>query len=222
MYDDYTTRYFFAKDTNYSMITEAFYKVNNLIKYQTEFELKFKSLLFIRHGEDEQDKTGGWSRNSLTKQGVEQVISLKNTIKDKILITENKVVISSDLNRVKQTTEILFDSLESVIFDERLRECNNGVLANLTKEEFQNLFPYMYFDSLKYDEHYPNGESPKENYNRIRNFFEEINSKYADKDVIIVAHAGTYGILKSLINGIVWSNKQKYKIGYAEFFEFIR
>lgn len=222
MYEDYTIKNAFAKDTNYLMITEAFYKVKNLIKYQAEFELRFKSLLFIRHGEDEQDKTGGWSSNSITKQGVEQVINLKNAIKDKILITENTVVISSDLNRAKQTTEILFDSHESVIFDERLRECNNGALANLTKEEFQNLFPYMYFDSLKYDEHYPNGESPKENYNRIRNFFEEINSKYADKDVIIVAHAGTYGILKSLINGIVWSNKQKYKIGYAEFFEFTR
>lgn len=222
MYDDYSRKNPFAKDTNYSIITEAFYKVKNLIKYQAEFELKFKSLLFIRHGEDEQDKTGGWSSNSLTKHGIEQVISLKNVIKDKIRITENTVVISSDLNRAKQTTEILFDSLESVIFDERLRECNNGALANLTKDEFQKLFPFMYFDSLKYNEHYPNGESPKENYYRVRNFFEEINHKYANKDVIIIAHAGTYGILKSLINGIVWSNKQKYKIGYAEFLEFIR
>lgn len=222
MYDDYTKRNSFAKDTYYSSITEAFYKVKNLIKYQAEFEFKFKSLLFIRHGEDEQDKTGGWSSNSLTKHGIEQVINLKNAIKDKTLITENTVVISSDLNRAKQTTEILFDSLESVIFDERLRECNNGDLANLSKEQFQITFPFMYFDSLKYDEHYPNGESPKENYNRVRNFFEEINSRYANKDLIIVAHAGTYGILKSLINGIVWSNKQKDKIGYAEFFEFTR
>lgn len=222
MYEDYTIKNAFAKDTNYLMITEAFYKVKNLIKYQAEFELRFKSLLFIRHGEDEQDKTGGWSSNSITKQGVEQVINLKNVIKDKIRITENKIVISSDLNRAKQTTEILFDSLESVIFDERLRECNNGDLANLTKEQFQITFPFMYFDSLKYNEHYPNGESPKENYYRVRNFFEEINLKYENKDLIIVAHAGTYGILKSLINGIVWSNKQKYKIGYAEFFEFTR
>lgn len=222
MYEDYTIKNAFAKDTNYLMITEAFYKVKNLIKYQAEFELRFKSLLFIRHGEDEQDKTGGWSSNSITKQGVEQVINLKNVIKDKIRITENKIVISSDLNRAKQTTEILFDSLESVIFDERLRECNNGDLANLTKEQFQITFPFMYFDSLKYNEHYPNGESPKENYYRVRNFFEEINLKYENKELIIVAHAGTYGILKSLINGIVWSNKQKYKIGYAEFFEFTR
>ncbi len=222
MYEDYTIKNAFAKDTFYSSITETFYKVKNLIKYQAEFEFKFKSLLFIRHGEDEQDKTGGWSSNSLTKHGIEQVINLKNAIKDKTLITENTVVISSDLNRAKQTTEILFDSLESVIFDKRLRECNNGDLANLSKEQFQITFPFMYFDSLKYDEHYPNGESPKENYNRVRNFFEEINSRYANKDLIIVAHAGTYGILKSLINGIVWSNKQKYKIGYAEFFEFTR
>lgn len=222
MYEDYTIKNAFAIDTNYLMITEAFYKVKNLIKYQAEFELKFKSLLFVRHGEDEQDKTGGWSSNNLTKHGIEQVISLKNAIKAKILITENTVVISSDLNRAKQTTEILFDSLESVIFDERLRECNNGDLANLTKEQFQITFPFMYFDSLKYNEHYPNGESPKENYYRVRNFFEEINLKYENKDLIIVAHAGTYGILKSLISGIVWSNKQKYKIGYAEFFEFTR
>lgn len=222
MYEDYTKKNAFAKDTSYSIITESLYKIKQFIKYQDVFEHKCKTLLVIRHGEDEQDKTGGWSNNSLTKNGIEQVINLKNAIKDKILITENTVVISSDLNRAKQTTEILFDSHESVMFDKRLRECNNGALANLSKEQFQITFPFMYFDSLKYDEHYPNGESPKENYNRVRNFFEEINSRYANKDLIIVAHAGTYGILKSLINGIVWSNKQKYKIGYAEFFEFTR
>jgi broad specificity phosphatase PhoE len=222
MYDDYIRKNTFAKKTSFSIIIEAFYKVKNLIKYQPEFELKFKSLLFVRHGEDEQDKTGGWSSNSLTNHGVEQIISLKSTIKDKIIITENKVVISSDLKRAKQTTEILFDSSEKVIFDERLRECNNGYLANLTKEDFQKSFPFMYFDSLKYNEHYPNGESPKENYHRVQNFFEEINQKYANKDLVIVAHAGTFGILKSLLDGIVWSNKQKYKIGYADFFEFIR
>lgn len=222
MYDEYSKRNYFAKDSNFILITDAFYKVKDLIKYQSEFVLKFKSLMFIRHGEDEQDKTGGWSRNNLTKHGIEQVINLKNVIKDKITITENIVVLSSDLNRAKQTTEILFDSYDFVIFDERLRECNNGDLADLTKEQFQRLFPLMYFDSLKYDEHYPNGESPKENYQRVRSFFEDINQKYENKDVVIIAHAGTYGIFKSLINGIVWSNKQKYKIGYVEFFEFIR
>lgn len=221
MYDDYTLRNPYAKETNYSIIIDAFYKVKQLIKYQDVFELKPKSLLFIRHGEDEQDKIGGWSNNSLTKQGIKQVSIFKKSIKDRITITDNQVVLSSDLNRAKQTTEILFDSSDLVTFDERLRECNNGDLANLTKSEFQRLFPSTYFDSLKYDEQYLNGESPKEYYERVRSFFEEINYKYENKDVIIVAHGGTYGILKSMFNGIVWSNKQKYKIGYAEVFEFI-
>lgn len=222
MYGEYTKRNSFAKDISFSLIIETFYKVKELIKYQSEFVLKFKSLLLIRHGEDEQDKMGGWSNNSLTKHGIDQVTNLKNVIKDKVTITENRVILSSDLNRAKQTTKILFDAYDFVIFDERLRECNNGDLANLTKEQFQRLFPFMYFDSLKYEEHYPNGESPKENYQRVRCFFEDINQKYENKEVVIIAHAGTYGIIKSLINGIIWSNKQKYKIGYAEFFEFIR
>lgn len=219
MYNDYTKRNSFAKDTNFSMITEAFYKVKNLIKYQDEFVIKFKSFMFIRHGEDEQDKTGGWSNNSLTKNGIEQVINLKNKLKDKIVKMENTVILSSDLNRAKQTTDMIFDSCDLVIFNQKLRECNNGDLANLTKNQFQRFYPSMYFDRLKYDEHYPNGESPQEYYQRVRSFFEDINQKYENRNVIIIAHAGTYGILKSSINGILWSNKQKYKLGYAELFE---
>ena len=36
-----------------------------------------KSLIIVRHGEDEQDKLGGWSDNKLTKLGIEQAHDLR-------------------------------------------------------------------------------------------------------------------------------------------------
>lgn len=98
MYNDYMKRNFFVKDINFLMIIEVFYKVKNLIKYQDEFVIKFKLFMFIRYGEDEQDKIGGWFNNSLIKNGIEQVINLKNKLKDKIVKMENIVILLSDLN----------------------------------------------------------------------------------------------------------------------------
>lgn len=222
MYDDYSRKVSFAKKSNYLNIVEALDKVKRLIKYQNEFVPKFKSLLLIRHGEDAQNKTGGWSDNNLTENGIKQMKKLRENLKNKITITKNSKIISSDLKRAKESTNILFDFKDKIQFEPRLRECNNGDLANITKEVFKQKYPGLYFNTLKYDEKYPNGESPKDYYKRVSLLFAELNHNYENKDLIIIAHAGTYGILKSMINGIVWTNNQKYKIDYAEYFEFIR
>ncbi len=221
MYNDYAFKTPFAKNTNYLNIIESFYKVKDLIRYQEEFVPKFKSLIIIRHGEDDQNKTGGWSDNHLTENGIRQVTKLRDSLKNNFKITEESVIISSDLNRAKESTNILFDFKGKIHFDLRLRECNNGDLANITKEVYEQKYPGLYFNNLKYDEKYPNGESPKEYYERVNDLFFELNQHHENKDLIIIAHAGTYGILKSMINGVVWTNKLKYKIDYAEYIEVI-
>lgn len=222
MYHEYSEKTPFAKNTTYENIIEALEKTKNLIRYQTEFYIKFTSLLLIRHGEDEQNKLGGWSNTALTEQGVVQTARLRQELKDKITRKQDIVIISSDLKRARETTKILFDLNNSSIFDKRLREVNNGDLANLAIEAFLHQYPSIYFDSINYDEKYPNGESPKDYYERVSHCFLEINETYKGRHLIIVAHVSTYGILKSMINGVVWSNKQKYKLNYAEYFEYIQ
>ncbi|MGE4445007.1 MAG: nucleotidyl transferase AbiEii/AbiGii toxin family protein [Candidatus Altimarinota bacterium] len=220
-YHDYSKKTSFAKDVKYNQITDAFEKTKNMIKYQDEFHLQFKSFILIRHGEDDQNKLGGWSDSDLTDLGIAQIKQLKKEIEKRITHDQEIIVISSDLKRASDTTKLLFANDYSVIFEKDLRECNNGDLANLNKEIFNEKYPGLYFHSLKYEQKYPNGESPNDYYERIKVFMKKINDKYSSKHLIVVAHLGTYGIIKSMISGIVWSNKQKYSLGYAEYFEFV-
>ncbi len=206
-YENYTKKTKFAKNTTYQDIKEALIKTFSLIKYTVSFIPKFKTLMIIRHGEDEQNKMGGWSNNKLTEKGIAQVIKLKDDILEKFKVLKSFSIISSDLTRAKETVEILFNGNYTIHYDMRLRECNNGDLKDLTKEEFYLRYPKMHFSSLNYDEKYPNGESPEDFYNRVSNYILELNEKCQNENLIIVTHKGIYGILKSMINGIVWSNK---------------
>ena len=177
-----------------------------------------KSLILIRHGEDEINKIGGWSDNKLTSKGIEQVKELRRNLGEILPKDENFIIISSDLTRAKESAMILFGESYNIIYDERLRECNNGDLANLTKDEFNVKYPGLYFASLDLYEHYPNGESPQDFYNRVSNHFIELNNKYMNQNLIVTAHGGVYGVLKSMINGVIWSSKQKYLLGFAKYY----
>ena len=48
--------------------------------------------------------------------------------------------------------------------------------------------------------------------------FIELNNKYTNQNLIVIAHGGVYGVLKSMINGVIWSNKQKYLLGFAKYY----
>lgn len=60
------------------------------------------------------------------------------------------------------------------------------------------------------DEKYPNGESPIEFYKRIEKwFYEIIEEKKQDDNILIVTHSGVINIIYHIINRIEWSNKSK-------------
>jgi broad specificity phosphatase PhoE/predicted nucleotidyltransferase component of viral defense system len=218
MFVKYASKNSFVKDITFDQVRKAVVETKNLIKYQEEFTPAIKSLILIRHGEDETNKIGGWSDNKLTSKGIEQVKELKDNLSEILPKSENFIILSSDLTRAKESAMILFGESYNIIYDYRLRECNNGDLANLTKEEFNIKYPGLYFASLDLNEHYPNGESPQDFYNRVSNLFIELNNKYTNQNLIVVTHGGVYGVLKSMINGIIWSNKQKYLLGFAKYY----
>ena len=95
-------------------------------------------------------------------------------------------------------------------YDERLRENNNGILAGMLNEEAIKKFPNMYFSILEYDERFPEGESPKEFYERIKEaFFSIVNENNDVENLMLVTHAGVINIIYHIISNIEWSNKQK-------------
>lgn len=203
--------------TTYKEVCDAFLEVFKLIKYIKPIQLKIDNLIIIRHGEDEQDKLGGWSDNKLTNNGINQIIRQKDELDDILVQIDSFEIISSDLIRAKESTEILFGDKYKINYDSRLRECNNGDLRNMTINEFKEKYPNMYFSNLDYNQKYPNGESPKDFYERISSLIIELNEIYSEKNLIIVTHKGFYSVFKSMIDGIKWTNKLKHKLCYGEY-----
>ena len=168
-------------------------------------------ITLIRHGQDERNKLGGWSDNKLTDEGIKEVVILSKELSEKY-----DLIISSDLPRAFETAKIISEYLRlELILDPELRETNNGLLKNLTLEEFNNKYPGLYFSTLKMDQRYPNGESPNDFYVRIKEAFIKIINEYQNKNVLIVTHGGVITVINCLINGWEYSNLLKITIPTA-------
>ena len=102
-----------------------------------------------------------------------------------------------------------------LFLDPEFRETNNGLLNNLTLEEFNIKYPGLYFSTLKMDQRYPNGESPNDFYNRIKEAFIKIINEYQNKNILIVTHGGVITVINCLINGWEYSNLLKITIPTA-------
>lgn len=211
LFESYVKKNKFTNSLNYEDCKEAILKVIENIEFINKIDLNGINIDLLRHGEDEQDKLGGWSDNHLTPNGIMQV--------DEISVHLNKdydIIISSDIVRTRETAEIIASKLsKEIIFNEKLREINNGDLKNLTKEEFNNMYPGLYFSALSMNQAYPNGESPNDFYVRIKDALLEILNKYTGKKLLIITHGGVITIIQCLLNGWKYSNLLKITVPHA-------
>lgn len=170
---------------------------------------------FVRHGKDDDTYRGGWSDLDLLPEGKQQAKDLAAFFKANIIDYHISHIIASDLRRTVTTAEIIASELNLPIIKEpRLREINNGVLAGMKNEEAAHLYPEMFFSSLQMDECYPAGESPKQFYERINNWFNGFITEYRcqDKNVLVVTHGGVIDIITHIVKGVEWTNKKHKKI----------
>lgn len=211
VFDRYVKKHSFASGLSFDEVMQSAYAVCDSIKV-CDFHLRksIAKIALVRHGEDERDKVGGWSDNNLTEKGIMQV---KNLVAE--LTGHYDVILSSDLPRARQTAEIIAEKLNCPIeYNEGLRETNNGDLKNLTKAEFKEQ-GYKWFIDFKMEENYPNGESPRAFYERIKETFVDILEKYEGKRVLLVTHGGVITVIQCLINGWQYSNMLKITPPYA-------
>lgn len=169
------------------------------------------NIYLIRHGEDPDGYRGGWSSLALTEEGIKQCELLAQYLdanKDDFNIDR---IIASDLNRTKQTADIINEKLKLPIeYTTDLRETNNGKLAGMKNEIAEQEYPGLYFSSLKIDERYPKGESPIEFFTRIKEYFEKLIANLNKEDnIMLVTHKGVINIIYCLVNNIEWNNKMK-------------
>lgn len=181
-------------------------------------------IFLVRHGKDDGNYRGGWSSMPLTEEGINQVKKLAeflNTQKDYYNIEK---IISSDLERARQTTNIINEKLNvNVEFTERLREMNNGKIAGMLNKDVEKIYPGLYYNTLRMDERYPGGESPIEFHDRIIEDFKDIVKENKNhNNIMIVTHSGVINIIYRYINNMEWSNKIKsIKVSNASIYSLI-
>gem|GEM_PF-6587284 len=165
------------------------------LKEKTRSNNKFT---FLRHGESESNikkihsSTIGQFGDKLTINGKNQVLNIKEKIKD------IDIFISSPFERTKQTAELLSDN---VIFEDRLKEKDFG-----TKNGKD-------IDNIGTDAKAENTLDVKK---RVMEFLYEIDKKYDNKNILIIAH----GIVGNILMEYEGScddvkNAQPYNIDFA-------
>ncbi len=204
LYENYSKKNAFAKDVNFDMCRDAIYDLFQKLHFERRISLSDYGveLSLLRHGESEHDKLGGWSNSHLTKNGKRDIEELLPRI------GEYDLFISSDLNRTRETTEIINRKLGmDVIYDAGFREMNNGNLKDMLKSEFENLSEDYRFSSLEMNQRYPEGESPIEFYERVKENFLDMLEHNKGKKILLVTHAGVITVILCILNGYKYSNK---------------
>ena len=126
-------------------------------------------IYLIRHGKDDDRYRGGWSDLGLIEEGKKQARQLADFLKEHRQEYPISKIVSSDLKRARQTAEAIQKQLSvPLVLSKNWREMNNGDLAGMPNSVALKKYPGLFFNTLRLDECYPNGESPIIFFNRIK------------------------------------------------------
>lgn len=171
-------------------------------------------IYLLRHGLDDERYIGGYSSVALTSEGIKQVEEASELIIRKCNFTK---IISSDIERAKQTAKIISDKTNiSVEYNPILRELNKGKLNGMLKETAKRCYP-DYVDVKDIDIKYPDGESMREFYERIKNCLEKILKL---DNTLLITHRGVINMIYYLLNDISLDmDKEKFGVTHASLHE---
>ncbi len=156
-------------------------------------------LYLVRHGESQSNYDNKHNRAyfcgqldvPLTKKGIEGAKNLESYFKDKYI----DHVYISDLTRTQETYRYIFPYDIPSTITSLLRERSLGVFEGEYKDKLmQDAQYHRYFNDPEYKDFRhsftqkaPEGESYRDVYNRVHQFFEQMNMS-DDKTIVIVAH----------------------------------
>ena len=147
-------------------------------------------LLVIRHGQSEADILDvheGRADFELTQKGHKQAAAMAKYVAGNYRLSR---IYASTLKRAAQTAKHLSDETGTDIeFDPNLMEFNNGLLAGLSREEADRLYPHV--ENLPIDQAVYGQESKVEFRSRAENALQRVLSENSSESVIaIVTHGG--------------------------------
>jgi probable phosphoglycerate mutase len=162
-----------------------------------------KTIITVQHTESEHHlngHAGAWGNWNLTENGRKQAYEIGRWLQ-KEGYGDEYVMYSSDLARAAQTAEEINKTLNlNPVMTELIREVNAGA---------GNGKPWDWYDANKiprsegYDPDYrpfPDAESDRDLWNRVKPFYEEILAS-SDEKILIVSHGCLLGFLQAMLMG---------------------
>ena len=168
-------------------------------------EKRFRKNRFfmVRHGRAVSNKNGivsSWPEVNgdihLTEEGHAKVMETAATLKKEGV----NLIVSSDLNRTKQTAELLKEATGAELaFDERLRELDFGEYNGRKIEDYEALFPNYWIDKI--DKAPPGGETLTDVRARMVAAVLDLDRKYQGKTIAIGSHGDPLWVLETAMTG---------------------
>lgn len=154
------------------------------------------TIVFETHSVSEDNECGvatGWLPGKLSDRGRALARELGVRRRDDGLAA----VITSDLQRAVETTEIAFEGTRvPVMHDWRLRECDFGELNGALRETVHS-DRFRWFDAP-----YPGGESWTAAIARVAMFLRDVPSRWGGQRILVVGHVATRLCLEHHINQV--------------------
>lgn len=137
----------------------------------------------------------------LTEKGKEQVLESSKNFKEKI-----DVIISSPLSRAKETTEIICKQIgfpiEKVLFDKNVQEWEpSSSFEGKDRSIFKKYYVEDYLDEP--NKVLSDGESFSDVIKRVGQFIYDLETKYSNKNVLIVGHENASNALNFVSRGLL-------------------
>ena len=167
-------------------------------------------IIFVRHGQDDETRRGGWSQYGLLEAGHTQAKKVADYFRNETSY-DIGALYASDLPRTMETAAHFSEALDLPIRqDPGLRETNNGDLAGMPNEEALRKYPGLFFSTLEMEEPFPNGESPAEFHRRVQAWFARFleANRGSGRDILVVTHGGVIKVIYHLVKKMAWSNKR--------------
>ena len=170
-----------------------------------------KTIITIQHTQSlhhTNGMVGSWTDWELSDFGKERAENIGRNLAEEL--SEKYVIYSSDLLRAKQTAEIVGKHLGvEPIFKTELRERNLGEAVGKSLEWLRENMekPERTVD----DRLFPSAESRREEWNRLKPFFDEITSN-EEEYIIIVSHGDLLSIFNAMWLGLSVESLEKSEL----------
>ncbi len=158
----------------------------------------------MRHGEADNNIKRFLSSNDeamsrLTENGRNNVSRVAEMIKEKNI----NVIFCSPLNRTKETANLVCEiagiDKSKIVFDERLKEVQCGILNGKSIDEYKKLYKN---DLEKFSSAPEGGETLSDVKKRVGEFMYEIDRDNQNKNILIITHEYPIWMFEAIKNGL--------------------